>query len=172
MINIRFIKDNYIKSKNEITVIIDGEEIINPTIKQILADGWVVYNKSDFNIEDVKLRKSNKLLEYDKSKEVNSFFIGDTPVWIDRDTRVSLMNSTSILLKSGQYTTTLWLDNKSYTLSCELIIQMLGALEIYALQCYNVTAQHKANINSIDNLEELKAYDFKVGYPEKLVFNV
>ena len=49
---------------------------------------------------------------------------------------------------------------------------MLSALEVYALQCYNVTEEHKAAVNALTTIEEVDAYDYKTGYPEKLSFDV
>lgn len=49
-------------------------------------------------------------------------------------------------------------------------IQMLYALEIYASQCYDNTQWHLANINTLTTIEELEAYDYTSGYPEKLRF--
>ena len=48
---------------------------------------------------------------------------------------------------------------------------MLYALEVYASECYDVTARHEANIAELDNIEMVDAYDYTVGYPQKLVFN-
>ena len=169
---LQYIKDNKIKFSEEITLIIDGQEINNPTHEQLLENGWIVYSHLDYDLGFQKRKKTAELNIYDHSIEVNSFFVGDIQAWIDRDTRVSLMNSTTILKNSGQETTTLWLNGQSFTIPCDGLIQMLGALEIYALQCYNVTEQHKANVNAIESIEEIKSYDFKAGYPEKLVFNV
>lgn len=172
MINLEFIKDNCIKSQAEITVFIDGQEIQNPTLKQIANDGWKLYHKNDYNIDKIRSKILYKLSNYDRSSEVNSFYIDDIQTWLTRDTRISLMNSTQILKNVGQETTTLWLNNTPYTFSCDQLIQMLNQLEVYALQCYNVTAQHKANIETIKNIEDLKNYDYKIGYPEKLTFNI
>lgn len=44
--------------------------------------------------------------------------------------------------------------------------------ELYALECYNVTASHKANIEQLTTIEEVEAYDYTIGYPEKLVINL
>ena len=172
MINLEFIKDNQIKSQAEITVLIDGQEIQNPTLKQIANDGWKLYHKNEYNIDKIRGKILYKLSNYDRSSEVNSFYVGNIETWITRDTRISLMNSTQILKNVGQETTTLWLNNTPYTLACDQLIQMLHQLEVYALQCYNVTAQHKANIDNITNIEDLKNYDYKIGYPEKLTFNI
>ena len=45
-----------------------------------------------------------------------------------------------------------------------------AALELYALECYNVTAAHKADIEALTTVEEVVAYDYESDYPEKLNF--
>ena len=41
----QFIKDNKIKLQQDIIVVANGKQIINPTEEQILADGWEVYEQ-------------------------------------------------------------------------------------------------------------------------------
>jgi hypothetical protein len=43
---------------------------------------------------------------------------------------------------------------------------------MYAVTCAGVTAQHKAAVNALATVEEVEGYDFTVGYPEKLVFDI
>ena len=93
-------------------------------------------------------------------------------MWISRDDRVSTMNSTTILKNAGLETVTQWYGGQKYTLSCDTLIQMLQALEIYALACYNVTEEHKAAVNALTTIEEVDAYDYKTGYPQRLAFEV
>jgi hypothetical protein len=57
-----------------------------------------------------------------------------------------------------------------YEYSMDMWYAMLGAVEVYASDALNVTEQHKAAINSLSSIEEVEAYDFTVGYPEKLIF--
>ena len=47
---------------------------------------------------------------------------------------------------------------------------MLNAIELYASACYDNTQTHIANVNEIKDLETLKNYDYRTGYPEKLRF--
>lgn len=47
---------------------------------------------------------------------------------------------------------------------------MLSALELYALECYNVTAAHKANVMALESVGDVVAYDYESGYPDKLNF--
>ena len=145
MVTKKYIKNGIIKNAYEIiikelgNILEDGTQLYKyhnaKNEEEILNNGWLSYE----NIDDEKQEKIQQVIEYDKSIDVNSFFIGSIQAWIDRDTRVSLINSTTILKNAGQETTTLWLNNIPFVINCELLIQMLGMLEIYALQCYNVT---------------------------------
>lgn len=141
---------------------------------------WREYCKSvareHFGIErtlaDAKAEKIAEITAYDTSDAVNSFTLDGDTMWINRDDRVSTMNSTTILKNAGIETVTQWYGGKKYTLPCDTLIQMLQALEIYALTCYNVTEEHKAAVNALTTIEEVDAYDYTIGYPEKLSFSV
>lgn len=124
--------------------------------------------KEEISIEDLKSQKIDEITAYDTSSNVNGFILDREEVWLDKATRVGLMNSTQIEKAAGKETTTLWFEGKSYTLPCDTAIQMLSALELYALDCYNTTAQHKANVEALTTKEEVEAYDYTTGYPSKL----
>ena len=109
--------------------------------------------------------------DYDKSDNVNSFSLNGKDVWLDKDTRVGLMNSTTIAKNLGNEKTTLWLGITKLEINCDVAIQLLSSLEMYALECYNVTASHKAEIEEITNIEDLLKYDYTKGYPNKLQLN-
>ena len=49
-------------------------------------------------------------------------------------------------------------------------MQLLYAIEIYASKCYDQTQYHIAEVMKLDSLEEIKEYDYTVGYPEILQF--
>ena len=122
-------------------------------------------------LDEIKAEVLAKIDAYDTSPSVNSFNLHGLPVWLDKDTRVGLMNSTQIEKAAGQETTTLWLGSVSLVINCDLAIQLLSALELYALECYNKTAEHKANVGKLMSIEDVEAYDYTVGYPEKLDLN-
>lgn len=109
---------------------------------------------------------------YDSSTAVNSFLLNGMEVWLDKATRVGLMNSTTIAKSMGQKTTTLWLGSYQLEVDCDKAIQLLSALEMYALECFNVTAAHKKAVGELDNIEGVLTYDYKSGYPEKLKMEV
>ena len=113
-----------------------------------------------------------EITAYDASLSVNSFLLNGMEVWLDKATRVGLMNSTSIAKNMGQEKTNLWLGSYQLEVDCDKAIQLLSALEMYALECFNVTAAHKKSVSELDNIEEVLTYDYKSGYPEKLKMEV
>lgn len=120
--------------------------------------------------------KLQQITDYDTSPAVNSFTLNGADVWLDKATRVGLMNSTTIEKAAGNETTTLWFAingvETEIVVACDAAIQMLSALEMYALECYNRTAQHKAAVVKLTGKAEVEAYDFTTGYPEKLSFTI
>lgn len=109
---------------------------------------------------------------YDTSSAVNSFVLNGAVVWLDKATRVGLMNSTTIAKAMGQATTTLWLGGTKLEVACDKAIQLLSALEMYALECFNVTAAHKKAVGELTSVEEVLTYDYTKGYPAKLTMTV
>lgn len=148
----------------------DAIEEYNAYLKHVFDVKMAV--KMDLEMEESLAIAKEKLLSeiatYDTSSAVNSFTLDGETLWLDKATRVGLMNSTNIERAEGRETTTLWFGGKSYTLPCDTAIRMLSALELYALECYNVTAQHKADVQALQTKEEVEAYDYTVGYPAKL----
>ena len=109
---------------------------------------------------------------YDTSSAVNGFVLNGAVVWLDKATRVGLMNSTTIAKAMGQATTTLWLGDTKLEVGCDMAIQLLSALEMYALECFNVTAAHKKAVAEMTDIGEVLSYDYTKGYPEKLSMEV
>jgi hypothetical protein len=73
-----YYKDGVINIPSKITVSLNGEDITNPTHIQLIEAGWVYYNPIIHNVSIVKTNKLNELIVFDKSKDVNSFFVGET----------------------------------------------------------------------------------------------
>ena len=109
---------------------------------------------------------------HDTSSAVNGFMLNGQRVWLDKATRVGLMNSTSIAKAMGQPTTTLWLGDVKLVVECDKAIQLLSSLEMYALECFNVTAAHKKAVSEMSTVEEVLAYDYTAGYPKILEMSV
>ena len=135
------------------------------------------YAKFDERVKAAELayaisKKMEEITDYDTSGKVNGFILNGMTVWLDKATRVGLMNSTTIAKAAGQQTTTLWLKGIKLVVDCDKAIQLLSALEMYALECFNVTASHKAAVSELRTIEEVEAYDYKAGYPKMLEMSV
>lgn len=121
------------------------------------------------------LAKKAKIAEidaYDTSSAVNGFILNGERVWLDKSMRVGLMNSTNITKTMGKPTTTLWLGESKMEVPCDTAIQLLSALEMYALECFNVTAAHKKAVSELTSIEEVEKYDITAGYPAQLKMEV
>ena len=132
-------------------------------------------NKKKYEGKTLEEAKEMLLAEidaYDKSSAVNGFALNGAVVWLDKTTRVGLMNSTSITKAMGQPTTTLWLGESKMEVPCDTAIQLLSALEMYALECFNVTAAHKVAVSELNSIEEVEKYDITAGYPAQLRMEV
>lgn len=115
-----------------------------------------------------KAQKIAEIDAYDTSDAVNSFLVDGNKMWLDKATRVGLMNSTTIAQSSGLEKVTLWFGDTQLMLTCDKAISLLSAIEMYAVQCFDTTARHKAAIGNLTTIEEVKKYNITAGYPEKL----
>lgn len=190
--NTRFIKttDNRIEIKLRKHIVLNRIESIenpetgeieqiemqtfNPTDEMLFDAGWELYVEPEPTEEELfnesKKIKMDEVIRYDSSREVNEFYIQGMPVWLDKATRSGLMLRFNSELALKKENTTLWYEGYSFTLPLNSAMQMLYALEVYASECYDNTQLHLANIEKIETKEELDAYDYRTGYPEKLRF--
>lgn len=104
---------------------------------------------------------------YDTSQNVNVFYLNGQPMWIDKATRVGIVNAINATKAAGDAQVTLGIGGLSLTVDCNIALQMMYAIERYALACYNVTLAHK---NAVMQLSDADAqhYDYTAGYPDKL----
>ena len=121
-------------------------------------------------LERAKADKIAELEAYDQSDAVNSFSVNGQEMWLDAQTRQQLRISLDANQQAGRETVTKWFDGVQYTYPIDVWYYMLGNVEVYAGDALNVTESHKAAINALDDIEDVEAYDFTIGYPEKLSF--
>lgn len=133
---------------------------------------WLDLTKQHDPVAAAREEVLKNIEAYDTSSAVNGFVLNGQSVWLEKATRVGLMNSTTIAKAMGQDTTTLWLGDNRLVVDCDKAIQLLSALEMYALNCFNVTAAHKKAVNELTDIGEVLGYDYTKGYPEKLTMNV
>lgn len=163
----------------------EGKQVINPTEDMILAAGWIEYipptpsePSEEVLLERARQRKLREIEAYDKSKSVDNCYIKiqghEEPIlyWADKTERDSLKGAIRDCLSMG--ITTYRLDLRDLGISieveCEKLLQLLTALEVYAIKCYNKTTDHIYAVKALKTKEEIGAYDHTQGYPEMLTF--
>lgn len=152
------------------SIIVGERRVFNPTEEQLIAAGYEPHDIEPYvpTLEEVKARKIAEIDAYDTSDAVNSFVLNGASVWLDKATRVGLMNSLNCEKTAGRTQTTLWLGTTPITLNVDRAMELLAAVELYALECFGVTASHKAAVEALATPAEVEAYDFTKGYPDKL----
>ena len=109
---------------------------------------------------------------YDASPSVNSFVLDGQRVWLDFELRDRVYQGNERLKNVGREETTLWFGDKCYNMSIEQAQNIISHIEAYAKDCYNATAQHKANVSAMETVEDVLGYDYTKGYPERLTIRL
>jgi hypothetical protein len=123
-------------------------------------------------------RKIELINEYDSSPHVNECILSyngnNINYWASKSERNDLKIAVQDYINAGEtlYRLDLRELGLSISIPCELLINMLSALEVYAIKCYNKTTDHLYNIKSLETIEEVENYDHTSGYPNKLVFDL
>lgn len=151
------------------TAITDGSyTYINPTEEKYAELGWQPYTPAEepVDIERVKADKISDLMEYDNSTAVNSFTFNGKQYWLDKTTRMGLVNLLNSTLGVGEEFLEIGMGEDWFLVPCEKALKMFQTLEVYAGKCWNRTQKHLIAIMALETLEEVQEYDFKEGYPE------
>lgn len=125
----------------------------------------------DSELNQVKEAKIAEIDAYDKSKNVNWFYVNGVGMWYDAPKRTTIRNLVESQIKEGRESTTLWTEEEPIIpieVSCDMALVLLAKLEVYAGDCKANTQQHKAAVYALTSKEEIEAYDYTTGYPEKL----
>lgn len=123
-------------------------------------------------LEQTKMDKIAEITAYDKSPAVNAFYLNGEQHWLDFNLRDRVFAGNERIAYKGREETSLWLDGKCFVMPIAAAQDLICTIEVYAKDCYNVTATHQAEVNKLTTIEEVKAYDYKTGYPEKLNLKV
>lgn len=160
-------------------LILDNKQIINPTEDQILTAGYIKYEEKIVeDIDTIKEDVINNIIRYDNSEAINSCYINyngsKIKYWASKSERNDLKTALNDCLNMGKDVYRLDLrDLKiSIILDCKELLNILSSLEIYAIECYNKTTDHIFAVQQLIDIETVKNYNYRLGYPEILTFNV
>ena len=120
--------------------------------------------------------KVDELMVYDQSDAVNSFEVvkdGQTfTAWIEPDKRSNYRGSLEDCVLLGVTDIQVPIAGMLIPLTVADARVKLAQIQLYADRCTIATEGHKAAIGALQTVADVEGYDFTVGYPQKLVFNV
>ena len=127
-------------------------------------------------LEQAKQEKIAQIEEYDNSDAVNGFDIvmgGNTmTAWIHPEQRANYKNSLDSAELLGLEEVHPVFNGIQLTLETAMAKMALAQIQIYADRCFIVTETHKANVEALETIEAVDAYDNTAGYPERLTFTI
>lgn len=158
------------------TIKLNGCVVCNPTEDMLRQAGYEEYKEpvptESEKLEQAKADKIAEITAYDTSPAVNSFYLNGEQHWLDFNLRDRVFDGNERIAYKGREETSLWLDGKCFVMPIAAAQDLICTIEVYAKDCYNVTATHQAEVNKLTTIEEVEAYDYKTGYPEKLNLKV
>lgn len=165
---------------NGLSIVLDGMRIFNPSDEQLVAAGYTEYVEPEPTPEELLRRaKEDKLMaleSYDTSNVVNGFDIdinGQVITdWLTPDKRANYKNSLDSAELLGLEVVHPVFGGQELTIPVQTAKVALAQIQIYADRCYIATEQHRAAIEELQTIEDVEAYDYTAGYPERLVFEL
>ena len=157
---------------NGVYIEVGGVRIINPTEDTLKANGYEQVEEMQSEAQKLEVAINAKVSEikaYDSSDAVNSFSLNGFPAWINREDRIGTRRAIELDIANGQTNSEIWLNGFKLVVNSQLALRLLDAVGHYAYKAYNVTQEHIAAVKELQSVEAVNAYDYKKGYPDKLV---
>ncbi len=122
-------------------------------------------------VDEVRARVLSQIESYDKSEKVNGFTYNGKSMWLSKEERLSLMDRFGREMEEGVEQTNLFYGGEAIPLAPADALVLVKMVSSYADKCFDQTQRHINNVNRLSTVEELEAYDYTTGYPEKLRLN-
>lgn len=120
---------------------------------------------------DIDMAKAAKIAEiaaYSDSDAVNSLTFHGIKTWLTRTVRDGYDTSITAAKNLGEPNVTFMVGDNEMQLPVEQARRVLDLVQRYADACFIVTERHKIAVKALQKVEEVEAYDYTTGYPEKL----
>ena len=151
-------------------LVVGDRQVINPTHDQLIAAGWEEHTPIEMPT-DINMAKAAKIAEieaYSDSDAVNSLTFNGIKTWLTTKVRDGYDTSITAAKNLGEATVTFMVDDKEMKLPVEQARRALDLIQRYADACFIVTKRHEIAVRALQTVDEVEAYDYTKGYPEKL----
>ncbi len=115
-----------------------------------------------YNLDTAKEMRIAELLLYDASDAVNAFSVGNKTMWLSPAIRTQYKDSLSDAKAAGVES----VEFAGVIMPTDNAIAALADINLYALRCKQNTDHHCSEINALESIEAVEAYDYTTGYPE------
>lgn len=124
-------------------------------------------------LEEIKENKIRMIKDHDSSTSVNSFIVnGVMEAWLTPEERSNYKSSIDAAKLVGFESLSFFINDVLLTTTPQQAELMLANIQLYADHCFIVTKQHIATVNALETIEEVENYDYTIGYPSKLNFEL
>lgn len=120
-----------------------------------------------------KVRRA-QIKAYDASTHVNSFTLHGVSGWLDKNTRVGLVNMYQLYQQTGNVDDlpALWVNGQPVEFdTADEALVVLGEIEMYAAKCYAITQRLLTSIDNMAQLQDiggLQQLEYRSCYPPNL----
>ncbi len=150
------------------TIEMDGCIVSNPTEEQLIKAGYVQAEEPVMTVEDAKAAKIAEIAAYSDSDAVNSLTFNGLKTWLTRTVRDGYDTSITAAKNLGEANVTFMVGDNEMQLPVGQARRVLDLVQRYADACFIVTERHKIAVRALQTVDEVEAYDYTKGYPEKL----
>ena len=126
--------------------------------------------KEELPLEAESARKIAEIEDYSNSENVNDLTFKGLHTWVTPAVRANYLVSLNAAELLGEKEITFVVEGVQVTLAIKEVRVILARIQRYADACYIVTEGHKRAVRALENVEAVERYDYKTGYPEKLIF--
>lgn len=120
------------------------------------------------DIDMAKAAKIAQIAAYSDSDAVNSLTFNGLKTWLTPNVRANYLVSLDAAELLGETDITFVVEGVQASLPIKQVRLLLAKIQRYADACYLVTERHKIAVRALQTVEEVEAYDYTTGYPEKL----
>lgn len=126
--------------------------------------------KEELPLEAERARKIAEIEDYSNSENVNDLTFKGLHTWVTPAVRANYLVSLNAAELLGEKEITFVVEGVQVTLAIKEVRIILAQIQRYADACYIVTEGHKRAVRALENVDEVRGYDFTKGYPDKLNF--